>query len=185
MTSRAMMSKAARNADAFVEGHGNDSIIPALNIDFGRGGRSVLHQASTPYVEMRVVDTYNSDCQPYAWKDFEVFFGDAAQRFWDQAIRLPPSTVRFYPALDESESEFLKPYVGLFFRDGRFQPGQVWLIGGFWADLADVFQRYPRRAQITRRLSPRASMRRNMEIKFYILVRMGLTPALSFLVLSL
>ena len=184
MTSRAMTAKAARKADAFVAGVQNDSIIPALNIDFGTAGRSAKHYTLAPFVEMRVVNTYNSDCQPYAKKDFEVFFGHSAQRLWDQAIRLPLSTVRSYPELDESESEFLKPYVGLFFSNGRFQPGQVWLIGGFWTDLADVFQRYPRRSQITRRLSPRVSMRRHMEFKFSILVRMGLTPTLAFVVLA-
>ena len=174
-----MPSTTSRKADAFVEGCGRASLVPVLHIDAGRGGGPLPQ-----HVERRVVATHNSDCRPYTWNEFEAFFSDAAQHYWDRALRLPPSTVAAYPSLDESDSEFLTPYAGLFFRDGRFQPGQVWLLGGFWNDLADLFQRYPRRSQVTRRPSPRASLRRSMDFKFLVLIRLGLTSALAIVVLS-
>ena len=61
---------------------------------------------------------------------------------------------------------------------------EMQMLGGFWNDLADLFQRYPRRSQVTRRPSPRASLKRSMDIKFLVLIRLDLTPALAFVVLS-
>ncbi len=181
-----MPSKTSRKAEAFVmgvrnEGCGRASLVPVLQIDAARGGGPLPQ-----HVERRVVATHNSDCRPYTWNEFQAFFSDAAQHYWDRALRLPPSTVAAYPSLDESDSEELLPFAGLFLRDGRYLPGQVWLLGGFWRlVLPEVqFQPYPKRSQVTKRPSPRASLRRSMDIKFLVLIRLGLTSALAIVVLS-
>ena len=51
-----------------------------------------VHQSED--VEKRVVRSWNSDCQPYSYKEFETFFGEDALEYWEDAVVLPRSTAR-------------------------------------------------------------------------------------------
>jgi hypothetical protein len=135
-------------------------------------------------VEKRIVNTQNSDCQPYSQHEFKVFFGDVWQRYWDDALRLRPSTVTAFPAVDESDGEELVPFAGLAVRE---EPNQLRMsplvtevrrlheLGGLVA--------VPKRSVRTRRSSPRTSLRRDVEDKVMILLRLGLPRALAVAVL--
>ncbi len=162
-------ARISRKAAAFVDGHGGSSVLDVLSLNAVKQHRPL--PKPLPTVERRVVNTVNSDCVAYTFAEFEAFFGNAAQRHWDAGLRLRPSTVAQFLAVDESDQEEQPPFCGL---AAEYNPGQFFRVREVRLLREGGLVPVTKKSLRTRRPSPRAQLRFEFEEKLVMLIRGGL-----------
>ena len=156
--------------------------MDVFSLEPARGHRPLSHMRA-PTVDKRVVNTSNSDCVAYTLAEFQAFFGDAWQDYWENGLRLRSSSVRAFPSVDESDQEDLVPFVGLVVKEDRWQFGTRLMAEVRLLHEGARLTPVTKKSLQTLRSSPRASLRRDVEDKVAILLRLGLPRPLAVAVL--